>query len=172
MQRLQLPPWSSAWRRNGGVARSGGLADPRSSATAAPRTCSQAPVRVLVADQQIGTGEHRMATTEHRAEESGDPGQGDERAANARPDLLADSMRMMIAAEVERRIRGLESAPRLAREGRFLTVAEAASVLRCKPQRVYDLLSQRRLSRVKEGGRTLLLRDEVEALPATTRPAR
>lgn len=47
---------------------------------------------------------------------------------------------------------------------RFVTVFEAAELLRCRRQRVDDLLSQRRLSRFKEGGRTLVSRAEVEAL--------
>ena len=46
----------------------------------------------------------------------------------------------------------------------FVSVPEAAELLRCERQRVYDLLSQRRLSRLKEGGRTLLDRSEVIAL--------
>jgi len=46
----------------------------------------------------------------------------------------------------------------------YLTVKEAATYLRCQRQRIDDLLSQRRLTRVKEGGRTLVLRAEVEAL--------
>lgn len=56
--------------------------------------------------------------------------------------------------------------------GRFVTVPEAAELLRCKRQRVDDLLSQRRLSRFKEGGRTLLDRAEVEALVQVDRVAR
>lgn len=48
----------------------------------------------------------------------------------------------------------------------YFTVAEAASFLNCKADRIYQLLTQRRLSRVKEGGRTLLLRAEIEALPS------
>jgi excisionase family DNA binding protein len=45
----------------------------------------------------------------------------------------------------------------------FLTVEEAALLLRCKRQRVYDLLSARRLQRVKDGSRTLLRRADVLA---------
>jgi excisionase family DNA binding protein len=56
--------------------------------------------------------------------------------------------------------------------GRFVTVPEAAELLRCRRQRVDDLLSQRRLSRFKEGGRTLLDRAEVEALVELDRVAR
>ena len=45
----------------------------------------------------------------------------------------------------------------------FMTVLEAAAYLRCSRQRVDDLLSQRRLTRVKEGTRTLVLRAEIES---------
>jgi excisionase family DNA binding protein len=45
----------------------------------------------------------------------------------------------------------------------FLTVNEAAQLLRCKPQRIYDLLSAHRLTRFKDGSRVLLSRAEVEA---------
>jgi excisionase family DNA binding protein len=51
-----------------------------------------------------------------------------------------------------------------ANESRYLTTAEAAEFLRCKPQRIHDLLSARRLTRLKEGRRTLVVREEVEAL--------
>ena len=45
----------------------------------------------------------------------------------------------------------------------YLSVQEAAALLRSKPQRVYDLLSSRRLSRFKDGSRVLISREEVEA---------
>src|SRR5438034_599453 len=38
----------------------------------------------------------------------------------------------------------------------YLTIPEAAAYLRCKRQRVDDLLSQPRLRRVMDGGRTLI----------------
>lgn len=44
-----------------------------------------------------------------------------------------------------------------------MTVAEAAEYMRCNRQRIYDLLSQRRLTRVKDGRRTLVRRAEVES---------
>jgi excisionase family DNA binding protein len=44
----------------------------------------------------------------------------------------------------------------------YLTIPEAADYLRCRRQRIDDLLSQRRLTRVKEGSRTLVLRAEIE----------
>jgi excisionase family DNA binding protein len=46
----------------------------------------------------------------------------------------------------------------------LLSVAEAAEVLRCKPQRVYDLRSAGRLPRTTEGGRAVVRRADVERL--------
>ena len=40
----------------------------------------------------------------------------------------------------------------------YMSIPEAAEYLRCRRQRVDDLLSMGRLSRVKEGSRTLLRR--------------
>lgn len=45
----------------------------------------------------------------------------------------------------------------------YMTVVEAAEHLRCSRQRIDDLCSQRRLTRVKEGARTLVRRDEIES---------
>ena len=44
----------------------------------------------------------------------------------------------------------------------YLTVVEAADYLRCHRQRIDDLLSQHRLTRIKDGSRTLVRRDEIE----------
>jgi excisionase family DNA binding protein len=44
----------------------------------------------------------------------------------------------------------------------WLTVTEAADYLRCKPKRVYDLISQRRIPAHRDGGRVLLRRDELD----------
>lgn len=49
------------------------------------------------------------------------------------------------------------------RESPYMTVEEAAAYLRCRRQRIDDLLSQRRLTRVKDGNRTLISRAELEA---------
>jgi excisionase family DNA binding protein len=43
----------------------------------------------------------------------------------------------------------------------YLTIPETADYLRCSRQRVDDLLSQRRLTRHKDGARTLVSRAEV-----------
>ena len=45
----------------------------------------------------------------------------------------------------------------------YLSVEEAADYLRCKPKRVYDLCSQRRIPFVKDGSRTLLRRVDLDA---------
>jgi excisionase family DNA binding protein len=44
----------------------------------------------------------------------------------------------------------------------WLSIVEAAELLRCKRQRVDDLLSQGRLARYKDGSRTLVNRIELE----------
>ena len=44
----------------------------------------------------------------------------------------------------------------------LLTVEEAAEYLRCKPKRIYDLTSQRRLAFIKDGSRTLIRRDALD----------
>lgn len=45
----------------------------------------------------------------------------------------------------------------------FMTIVEAAEFLRCSRQRVDDLLSARRLPRVKDGARTLIRRSDLDA---------
>ncbi len=54
----------------------------------------------------------------------------------------------------------------------LLTVNEAAEYLRCKPKRLYDLTSQRRLDFVKDGSRTLIRRRALDAYLDTGRPDR
>src|SRR5258708_824483 len=44
----------------------------------------------------------------------------------------------------------------------YLSVDEAAEYLRCSKQRVYDLLSARRISKLKDGSRVLLVRAELD----------
>jgi excisionase family DNA binding protein len=45
----------------------------------------------------------------------------------------------------------------------LMTVTEAADYLRCKPQRIYDLVSSRRLDKLKDGARTLVRRVDLDA---------
>jgi hypothetical protein len=58
--------------------------------------------------------------------------------------------------------RGLSSAAPA--EGELLSVPEAAAVLRCKPQRLYDLRSAGRLPRTTEGGRAVVRRLDLDRL--------
>src|SRR5262249_28222681 len=44
----------------------------------------------------------------------------------------------------------------------YLTVNEAAAYLRCKPQRIYNLTSAGRLTRLKDGSRVLIARQELD----------
>jgi excisionase family DNA binding protein len=57
----------------------------------------------------------------------------------------------------------LVAAGRREPEPEYLSVAEAAERIRAKPQRVYDLLSDGRLTRHKDGSRVLVLRRELDA---------
>lgn len=52
----------------------------------------------------------------------------------------------------------------------YLSVAEAAEYMRCKRQRIYDLLSARSIGRYKDGKRVLLRRDELDAYLASICP--
>jgi excisionase family DNA binding protein len=65
---------------------------------------------------------------------------------------LADQLAPLVE---ERLARGREDEPR------YMTVAEAATYMRCSKQRVYDLVSSRRLRPRKDGRRVLLARSEL-----------
>jgi excisionase family DNA binding protein len=75
------------------------------------------------------------------------------------PPELLDSIIERVAELVIARLEGGKPGSR----SDYLTVPEAADFLRCKPQRIYDLLSARRLTRYKDGGRVLVSRAELEA---------
>jgi Helix-turn-helix domain len=81
------------------------------------------------------------------------------------PEAVVDELVELVAARVLERLEQPEPSP-------FLNVNEAAAHLRCRPQRVHDLLSAGRLSRFKEGARTLVARRELEALVTLERRAR
>jgi excisionase family DNA binding protein len=79
-------------------------------------------------------------------------------------DFLSPAARRELEALIDERVNaGIARHLAFAQPSRspYLTVAEAAQYLRCSRQRVYDLLSQRRLPRVKEGSRTLISREEI-----------
>jgi excisionase family DNA binding protein len=54
----------------------------------------------------------------------------------------------------------------------YLSTREAAEYLRCAPQRIHELVSRGDLTRLKEGGRLLLDRREVDALVVAVRGRR
>ena len=74
------------------------------------------------------------------------------------PDLLVERIAQRAAEVVLTRLDAPPPEP-----SPYLTVEEAAAFLRCKRQRVDDLLSARRLTRHKDGSRTLVSRAELEA---------
>lgn len=75
------------------------------------------------------------------------------------PDSLIDEIAAIAAHIVVARldITGETGIPTL------MTVTEAADYLRCKPQRIYDLVSSRRIPRFKDGSRTLIARADIDA---------
>ena len=77
---------------------------------------------------------------------------------------LLEILDQYVAEKVDERL-GARSAGRMAARQRpeFLNVQEAAELLRCDRQRVYDLVSSGRLTRLKNGTRVLVRRAEIEA---------
>jgi predicted DNA-binding transcriptional regulator AlpA len=76
-------------------------------------------------------------------------------------DLLLDEIVERVAERVARRLEARNARPL---DSDLLSVPEAAVVLRCKPQRVYDLRSAGRLPRTVEGGRAVVRRSDIEQL--------
>lgn len=77
-------------------------------------------------------------------------------------DLLLDEFVDRVADRVARRLEAGVTQP----PTELLSVPEAAEVLRCKPQRIYDLRSAGRLPRTVEGGRAVVRRPDLERLVA------
>ena len=66
-------------------------------------------------------------------------------------------------------VRVLAELPQVEPASPYMTTEQAAAYLACSRQRVHDLLSSGKLSRHKEGARTLVLRAELEALVSRER---
>lgn len=75
-------------------------------------------------------------------------------------DAAMDELVERVADRVLERLGGVAAAEPASE---FLTVDEAAAVLRSSRQRVYDLLSDGRLTRHKDGSRVLISRAELVA---------
>lgn len=92
---------------------------------------------------------------------------GTEQLASSSLDLILEEFVSRIAERVaERLAESREISVSADRERDLLSVREAAAVLRCKPQRVYDLRSAGRLPRTTEGGRAVVRRFDLERLVA------
>ena len=76
---------------------------------------------------------------------------------------LDEAIRALVAEEVARAEGRLRSELAAREPGsKYATVAEAAELIRARPQRVYDLLSSGRLRRCHDGRRVLIERAESE----------
>jgi Helix-turn-helix domain len=75
-------------------------------------------------------------------------------------DMLLDELVERVADRVVIRLEALPTS----QAGDLLSIAEAAELLRCKPQRLYDLRSAGRLPRKVEGGRAVVRRSDIEHL--------
>jgi predicted DNA-binding transcriptional regulator AlpA len=75
-------------------------------------------------------------------------------------DLLLDEFVDRVADRVVHRLEARESR----HQTELLSAPEAAEVLRCKPQRIYELRSAGRLPRTVEGGRAVVRRSDLEGL--------
>ncbi|MDQ3090903.1 MAG: helix-turn-helix domain-containing protein [Actinomycetota bacterium] len=83
----------------------------------------------------------------------GNAGTAGTNLALAVPPELIEALAARVAEILDERQR--PAAPEM------LTVGEAAELLRCRRQRVYDLLSQGRLPHLKDGARVLIRRAEL-----------
>jgi hypothetical protein len=80
-------------------------------------------------------------------------------------DMLLDELVERVADRVARRLEALPTT----QPGDLLSIAEAAELLRCKPQRLYDLRCAGRLPRTVEGGRAVVRRSDIERLVSEER---
>jgi excisionase family DNA binding protein len=80
-------------------------------------------------------------------------------------DMLLDELVERVADRVVRRL----EAVRTSHASELLTITEAAALLRCKPQRLYDLRSAGRLPRTVEGGRAVVRRSDIDRLVSEER---
>jgi excisionase family DNA binding protein len=82
---------------------------------------------------------------------------------NALERVFSAEVAAVIEAEIDRRVRDvLDEVNGPSSASPFMTISEAAEYLRAKPQRVYDLVSDGRLTRHRDGSRVLVRRDELD----------
>jgi excisionase family DNA binding protein len=85
----------------------------------------------------------------------------------AEAELTVALPRAVIEA-IARRAAAIVTESLIANPEQFIGVAEAADHLACKPQRIYDLVSQRRLEFHRDGRRLLFRRSDLDAYLART----
>lgn len=73
---------------------------------------------------------------------------------------MLDAIAELVESRVLERLANLNTA---SSHREYLTASEAAELLRCSRQRIYDLVSAGRLRRYKDGSRVLLRTEEIEA---------
>jgi len=78
------------------------------------------------------------------------------------PPELLDAIVERVTEQVLERLQAESPSEPATKASPYMTVVEAAEFLRCSRQRVDDLLSQGRLTRHKDGSRTLVLRAEIQ----------
>lgn len=83
--------------------------------------------------------------------------------AHAALGLLVEQLAVEVASRAEAILRERLEEVGSPAASPYLTVAEAAELLRSSRQRVYDLVSDGRLTRRKDGSRVLVARAEIEA---------
>ena len=73
-----------------------------------------------------------------------------------------------VVDEIARRAAAIVTEALSAKPEPFIGVDQAAEHLACKPQRIYDLVSQRRLDSHRDGRRLLFRRSDLDAYLART----
>ncbi len=82
---------------------------------------------------------------------------------NVRLDVPAEAFEEIVAEVTSRVLAEIRAEQSAASGGSpYLSVREAAELMRASRGRIYDLLSQRRLTRYRDGTRVLLSRAEIE----------
>src|SRR5947208_2085462 len=78
-------------------------------------------------------------------------------------DVLFDALVQRVAERAAELVLARLPGPEAEAVPEFLCIAEAADLLRCRPQRIYNLCSDGRLTRYKDGSRVLIRRAELVA---------
>lgn len=86
----------------------------------------------------------------------------------SRPNELTLALPPAVVEAIARRAAAIVADSLSSRQQPFLRVDQAAEHLACKPQRIYDLVSQGRLDCHRDGRRLLFRRSDLDAYLART----